>query len=124
MVGITLITLSITIIFTYLWIGNFHELNLFMLCTCVLLTVSDGSQITVGFGFAGRIHSLSRSLNRNIDWIVRKNCSGRVSWVRKFWSSCPIMKVEFFATNFFDMSTSLNLNKFCVDQTINLVLLW
>ncbi len=122
MVGIMVFLLT-TITFTYMLIGNFNELNVIMIIAFALVASSNGIQITVGFGFAGRIYSVSQSVNKNVDWIVRKNWRRRGSWARKFWISCPTLKIQIFSTNFIDVSTSLNLNQFCVDKTISLILL-
>ncbi len=123
MVGIVLLTLSATITFTYMFIGNFNELNIIMIIACALLAVSNGMQVTVGFGFAGRVYSVSQSVNKKVNWIVCQNWKGRGAWGRKFWISCPTLKIQIFSTNFIDVSTSLNFNQFCVDQTVSLILL-
>ncbi len=94
-----------------------------MLIACALLATSNGMQIAVGFGYAGRIYSVSQSVNKKVDLIVRRNWSGRGSWARKFWMSCPLLKIQLFSTNFIDLSTSLIFNQFCVDTTISLILL-
>ncbi len=123
MVGIVVYLISTTITFTYYLIGNFDELNVIMTVACALLSISNGMQVTVGFGYAGRVCSVSQSVNEKVDWIVRKNWRGRGSWAKKFWISCPTLKIQLFSTNFFDVATSLIFNQFCVDQTISLVLL-
>ncbi len=123
MVGVTECLLSTTITFTYMLIANLNELNVIIIIACTLLSISNGMQVLVGFGYAGRLYSVSQSVNKNIELIIRKNWKGRGSWARKFWASCPTMKIQLFSTNFIDVATSLIFNQFCIDTTINLILL-
>lgn len=122
MVGIVVVTIMTLVTFNYMSLGCFRELHPVMLIACVLLTVNAYAQILVTFQLPTQVFKTSYGLHRIVhNKLLRSTCSSR-TWMRRFWMSCPILKIEFFG-NFFDVVTSLVCSKFCIDSTINLLLL-
>ncbi len=44
-------------------------------------------------------------------------------WVKRWVKSCPILKIYFGGSNFFDQLTPLNIQNFAINQTVSLMLL-
>jgi hypothetical protein len=83
-------------------------------------TLTEYVVLTIMFGMAGRIWSESVELN----WAWKKNhqlAGKRIS--RRYSKSLKYIKVKIGSTNFFEKNTPLVFVSFCVQQTVNLVLM-
>lgn len=122
MVGIVVVTIISSVTFSYMALGNFRELHPIMLLACVLLTCTANAQILLSFQLPTQVYTTCITIHKNLDKYLLVQTKRDKKWMMRFWISCPVMKVEFFG-NYFDDLTSLVILKFCVDATINLILL-
>lgn len=122
MVLILLHSIIGSIIFSYLSLGNFRELHPVMLGTCVLIASTLNAQILLAFRIPTQVYTSSRTICRSVERKLLMYTCSNIKWMNRFWKSCQIVRIEFFG-NYFDNMTSLVILRFCIDHTINLILL-
>lgn len=122
MVGIVLLSIMACITYTFSWVGNFRELHPANTITSMVLANAVSTQILVVFRISADVFKTSCHVHKQIRGQLANGRCGNGKWLRKFWKSCPLLKVEFFG-NYFDRTTPLVILQFCVNQTVSLILL-
>jgi hypothetical protein len=97
-----------------------HSTSPWAFIAITYIALTEYASITVMFGMAGRVWGESVEFN----WAWKKNhqLAGKpIS--RKYAKSLKHIKVKIGATNFFEKNTPLVFLSFCIQQTVNLVLM-
>jgi len=96
--------------------GRFH-IPIQMLILLVNIVFITFCTLFLAIGFLSMVYRESKDMQKELGKYVRNK------GVKKFLKSCPVLKVSFGGSgNFFEPVTSLNVEQFSVDLTINLLL--
>lgn len=103
-------------IFTFFFLINILVVAIMVLFTCLGLpgeVYKTGKELVGGVG-----------IEANVDYLRnRVGCCREVRIVKKFWKSCPNVKIFFFSSSFFERCTQLSILDFAINITVNLILL-
>jgi len=70
-------------------------------CVCFFLTA-------VGMRYPASVYAISRRVIANTKQLFNpKSTFYNICWVRKYWKSFPVFKIQFFSGNFFEEATPL-----------------
>lgn len=114
---------GIQVIALFATIAMYDVINRTVLLIFVLAAINTFFCIIVMLGQASRVYPASvRVINKFRKRIVLSRHGTNRRMNKRIGSLRP-MKIKFFSGNFFDQLTPLNIERFCIDTTVSLLLL-
>ncbi|CAL8140165.1 unnamed protein product [Orchesella dallaii] len=100
--------------------GSDSPIPLFPLLVCGILAIQSVVAVQAIYGLGSEPHTCSSKILRNI-----KNIYGIAGskYGRYFIASCPVLRVQIGTMNFIEKDTPLNMEAFCTERIIDLLLL-